>query len=518
MSASDGLFERVLLHARTRPGDPAITETLLGGHSHETSWASLAERARTLAGAISVLEQPIVPILAGRGAETVAALLGTAATGKAFSALDPRLRPPQVVGALSALGATHLLVDGRGLMALRQLEPAATAGLTIWMLSPPEAAAHSRVAAALGATLIPAAEPIEQAVPGVTGCCLFTSGSTGTPKGVLVAAADLLGRAEAEIESYALTTRDRLLGLLPFSFDVGLNQLCSALVVGCELVLSRSWLPADLLATVAARSVTGISAAPSIWADLLGGGHRFDREGPHASLRYVTISGGDLAPAQRAELPTALGGAGIFKTYGQTEAFRATLLRPEEYAERPASVGRPFGGVRIYIVDADGAQLGPDEVGEVVHVGLGTMSGYLDGRDIHKRRPNPFEPPPDVAIFTGDQGHLDAAGYLFLAGRGDGMLKISGNRIYPREVEAQLLALDDVTDAVVLGLEGPKGVSLVAFVRAETAPNALRRELASRLPSYMVPSRIERLDALPRTATGKPDRQTLLARAHAAWD
>jgi acyl-CoA synthetase (AMP-forming)/AMP-acid ligase II len=309
--------------------------------------------------------------------------------------------------------------------------------------------------------------------------------------------------------------------LLPFSFDVGLNQLLSAVTIGAELVVLDSWLPHDIRHAVASRGVTGISAVPSIWGDMMRAGASFDRTGAHRTLRYVTVSGGDMTRAQHERLPTLVHGARIFKTYGQTEAFRATSLRPEEYAERPGSVGRPFVGVQVYVVRDDGTLAAPGEDGEVVHSGLGAMLGYLDGQDPQQKlRDNPFrgdEDPHAKAVFTGDIGRLDHEGYLFLTGRRDDMVKIQGNRVYPSEVRERIAVEEGVVSVEVVAVRTEQRADLAAFVIPEQSarldPAELRRRLTQQLPSYMVPELILLREDLPRTASGKPDRVHLAAQA-----
>ena len=372
----------------------------------------------------------------------------------------------------------------------------------------------------IAGTDLPSLEPDSPAV------CLFTSGSTGVPKGVLVGRQDLFERAVTEAEWFGLTERDVLLSVLPFSFDVGLNQLMASLVAGSTLVILDSWMPADILRAVAERGVTGISAVPSIWVDFLKSGLRFDREGVHRSLRYITVSGGDLDPSNLEALPSLGDGLQIFKTYGQTEVFRPTCLRPEEFAMHMRSVGRPFGRSRVYVVRDDGGVAAPGERGEVVASGLGVMLGYLDGADEQKKlRDNPFrgaQDPGSQAVYTGDVGYLDEDGYLFLLGRRDSMLKIMGNRVYPDEVAAQLLALQGVLQAEVVGVNrGDSGARLYAFVvLAADAPavDELRRQIATRVPAYMVPAFVLTKDAIPRTVSGKPDRPALVAEALAGVD
>jgi acyl-CoA synthetase (AMP-forming)/AMP-acid ligase II len=340
-----------------------------------------------------------------------------------------------------------------------------------------------------------AAPPAPGDDPNRVGCCLFTSGSTGSPKGVLIGADDLRARADAEVHWYSLSEADVLLSILPFSFDVGLNQLLCAMSVGCELVILDSWFPRDILKAAEVRRVTGISSVPSIWLDFLNHGLKFDKRGAHASLRYLTVSGGDMSRPHLDQLPGIAEGVGLFKTYGQTEAFRATALRPHEYAARRYSVGQPFHGVRVYVVGEGGDRAQPNETGEVVHTGLGVMLGYLDGNDPeNKLRANPFAGPDDgsaLAVFTGDQGYLDEEGYLFLSGRRDDMVKIQGNRIYPNEVRDQLLAVPGVGLAEVVAVKTLEQTRLAAFVvpapGATLNGPAVQRQLAGRAPSYMVP-------------------------------
>jgi acyl-CoA synthetase (AMP-forming)/AMP-acid ligase II len=329
------------------------------------------------------------------------------------------------------------------------------------------------------------------------------------------------------VELYGLNGDSVLLSILPFSFDVGLNQLCSAISVGCELVLIDSWLPADILDTAEECEVTGISGVPSIWQAMINAGVKFDTRKRQVALEYLTISGGDLSPAYLEQMSDLAGGAGVYKTYGQSETFRSTALGPGEFAAKMCSVGKPFGGARVYVLDGDDAPCQPHRVGEVLHTGMGVMLGYLreDGRG-DKLIPNPFCGPSDPspsAIRTGDFGYFDREGYLYLCGRQDDMLKVAGNRVYPRESVDALLAFPQILEAEVVGVKDEQGeTQLVAFVieekGAEASPGAVRRQLAKVLPSYMVPRKVVSLASMPRTATGKPQRQTLISAAEEIFE
>lgn len=527
------VLHRIRVHAARHAQAVAIVRRESDGSYVETTYGQLASEADVFARAFArhAVGGRIVPILAAKSAATVAAVIGAAASGRAAACLNPKLRAPQIERILDAGGSGVAVVDGTGLLALKgPLAIGSPIRATRWWLlrgsgflaMHEKAAASLRGVAGLADWPVPAAEEeIPALEPDSPAVCLFTSGSTGSPKGVLVARRDLLERAETEIDCFGLTERDVLLSVLPFSFDVGLNQLMASLVAGATLVILDSWMPADILRAVAERGVTGISAVPSIWLDFLKSGLSFDRTGAHRSLRYVTVSGGDLDPSNLEALPSLGDGLQIFKTYGQTEVFRPTCLLPDEFARHKQSVGRPFGRTRVYVVRDDGQVAAPGERGEVVATGLGVMLGYLDGADEQKKlRDNPFRgagDPGAKAVYTGDVGYLDEEGYLFLLGRRDAMLKIMGNRVYPDEVAAQLLALPGVLQAEVVGVDrGNGGARLYAFVvlGADAPPaDELRRQMAARVPAWMVPAFVFTKDTIPRTVSGKPDHPALVAEA-----
>jgi acyl-CoA synthetase (AMP-forming)/AMP-acid ligase II len=447
-------------------------------------------------------------LFAGRHPASLAFLAATSAEQRAFSCLNPRWRWPQVRKVLQATGAQHLFVDAEGRAVLEPGMDAAereTIQLidlrTALELTPVEHAVTSRRGSA-------SAEHV--------GAMLFTSGSTGEPKGVCISESDLVARAEAEVAWYGLDTRDVLLNLLPWSFDVGLNQIMAAASAGACTVVVDSWLPMDVWRTAAEQGITGIPCVPSIWQDMVNAELSFDTRGVHAGLRFITVSGGDLPPAHRARLPGLAPGVAIFKTYGQTEAFRACSLRPSQFLSHGESVGGAFPGVTVSVVRADGQIARRGEIGELVHEGLGVMMGYLGDplRTQQKLRPGPTQP-DQLAAYSGDNAYIDGDGCVHLVGRDDQMLKINGNRVYPAEVRNALCELSGVRDALVLAETLAEGPVLVAYLQADlqASPEEWARRARATLPGYMVPRLIVPRDELPRTLNGKPDAQALRADA-----
>lgn len=514
-------FEEFTESAAGNANAPAIA----GPGGAQTTYSELLEEATRFAAYLQSgpAGNGIVPILAGKSGRSIALSLGCLAAGRPFAWLNQKLKGPQVRSVLEASRVEACVVDPAAMIGLARVIAASPELRRVrWLLLPSSESWAEDLVARLRVDNIDAHE-IE--LPGRTrrtftgigcgeaACCLFTSGSTGKQKGVLISDSDLLNRARSESEWYELSSSDRLLSVLPFAFDVGLNQLLSGLLSGSCLVLQDSWLPNDIVRNAINESISGISGVPAVWRDMLAlpdaestailaGGH----------LRYITISGGSLAPAEQQDLMDRLGGVEIFKTYGQTETFRSASARHADLAERPESVGRPWGGSEVLILDSNLEQCAPGEVGEIVHVGPGTMLGYVgESGAVDKLKRLPDDLGGRAAVFTGDYGFLDDDGYLHLKGRKDDMVKIAGNRVYLEEVAAQLRSLTDVQEAEVLSL-GPKDGEprIVAFLTGAANEDDVRKAAAKCLPPYMMPTRFCMTQRIPRLPNGKPDRIALL--------
>jgi len=347
---------------------------------------------------------------------------------------------------------------------------------------------------------------------------LFTSGSTGNPKGVMVRGNDLIDRVASESKAYGLTSDDVLLNMLPFSFDVGCNQLYSALINGCSLVLLNSWMPKDIVAAMVDYKINGVSGVPSLWISIVNAGLETLKEVTD-TLRYITISGGDMGEKDRLALRDLLPNVNIFKTYGQTETFRSAMLLAEDFDAKHQSVGKPVDGVTLRILDEDGKDVAPGEKGQVIHQGVGTMLGYIGDVDATNQKLRPLNDTNDQqkVIYTGDLGSMDSDGFLYLHGRQDKMFKVRGNRVYPEEIEKELCAHEDVLEAASSYDSAAEAITVYARKKAgsEVVEKAILKFLSARLPSYMLPAHCLIYDEFPRTASGKIDVPTLTAQAKA---
>ncbi|WP_378942209.1 class I adenylate-forming enzyme family protein [Mesorhizobium sp. ANAO-SY3R2] len=337
---------------------------------------------------------------------------------------------------------------------------------------------------------------------------IYTSGSTGRPKGVMMTHASMDAASGAIAGYLDNTQRDVVLCALPLSFTYGLYQLLVAVRVGATLVLERNFaFPHAVLDKARAEGVTGLPLVPTIAAMLLA---MKDVE-PLPGLRYITNAAAPLPPAHIEGLRALFPGVKFYSMYGLTECARATFLPPEELDGRPGSVGKAIPGTEVIVLDEVGQPAGSEVVGELVVRGPHLMRGYWENPEATDAvlRPGPI--PGERQLHTGDLFRTDADGFLYFVGRKDDMLKIRGEKVAPRQVEAVLCDCPGVAEAVVVGRPNPiLGLVLHALIVA-TEPVPTEREIlrhcARVLPDFMVPKTIEFRVELPKTASGKVARR-----------
>jgi acyl-CoA ligase (AMP-forming) (exosortase A-associated) len=345
---------------------------------------------------------------------------------------------------------------------------------------------------------------------------LYTSGSTGKPKGVVLSHRNMVAGAKSVASYLALAPSDRILSVLPLSFDYGFSQLSCAFHVGATVVLLNYLFPRDILKAVAQENITGLAAVPPLWMQLAQLSWP-----PDSPLRYLTNSGGAMPGATLAALRRALPAAQVFLMYGLTEAFRSTYLPPEEVERRPDSIGRAIPNAEVMVVRPDGTRCAPDEPGELVHRGALVALGYWNdpAKTAERFKPAPGQDPAlpltELAVWSGDTVRMDAEGFLYFIGRSDDMIKVSGYRISPVEVEEVVYGTGLVAEAAAIGLPHRElgqaiAVCVVAADGAALRAEDLIAECRRRLPAYMVPAHVQvHAGALPRNPNGKIDRKSL---------
>jgi len=352
----------------------------------------------------------------------------------------------------------------------------------------------------------------------------YTSGSTGLPKGVVLSHRNLLVGAVSVVSYLHNKSSDVLLAVLPLTFDAGFSQLTTAFLVGARVVLQNYLLPRDVLLIMAAERVTGLTAVPPLYAQLLGVAWP---AGAAQHLRYWANTGGRLPGVVLHGLRERAPAAEPFLMYGLTEAFRSTYLPPEEAQRRPDSIGKAIPNAEVLVLREDGSLCADDEPGELVHRGPLVALGYWNRpqETAHRFRPlsggrsgiAPDVLGPEIAVFSGDQVRRDAEGFLYFVGRRDEMIKTSGYRVSPTEVEEVALSSGWVREAVALGRPHESLGSVIRLVAwadpeawpgREAANTALQSHFRRQVPAYMVPHEIVWTgQALPRTPNGKFDRR-----------
>lgn len=363
---------------------------------------------------------------------------------------------------------------------------------------------------------------------------IYTSGSTGRPKGVMLTHRNIVAGARSVARYLGLTPDDRLLSVLPYSFDYGLNQLTTMMLLGGTVVHQPLAMATEIVASINRHRITGLAAVPPLWAQVvryldgqLGSGT------PVAlpSLRRVTNSGGKIPLNILDRMPEVFPGVSIFLMYGLTEAFRSTFLPPEKFAAKKGSIGRAIPGAEVHVVREGIGIAGPGEQGELVHRGPLVSLGYWGRPDVTAEK---IRPCPELGIgdepvvWSGDTVRVDADGDLWFVGRTDAMIKTSGFRLSPDEVEDLVCRSGLVGDAVAFGVEDD---DLGQVVHVALSPltgydeAALLAHCRKVMPSYMVPRRLHVWsEPMPRTASGKlarPDvvrltREAALVRPSAA--
>lgn len=351
---------------------------------------------------------------------------------------------------------------------------------------------------------------------------LYTSGSTGKPRGVMLSHANLIAGASIVSTYLRITPSDRILAVLPFSFDAGLNQLTTAFQQGGTLVLINFTFAKQIVDTLAKEKITGLAGVPTFWS-LLAQPSSTLRKNPPPTLRYITNTGGAMPQTVLQTLRAGLPETKIFLMYGLTEAFRSTYLPPEELDRRPTSMGKAIPNTEILVINDEGRLCKPGEIGELVHRGPTVSLGYWGNREATDRvlRPNPLLPPEignrELVCYSGDLVKMDEEGFLYYVGRRDAMIKSSGYRISPTEVEEVVFQSGQARHAAAIGIpDDMLGQAVKVFIVLRDGeswdPNALLNFCAENMPRYMVPRYVEVLDELPKTSSGKIDYPSLRRR------
>jgi acyl-CoA ligase (AMP-forming) (exosortase A-associated) len=433
--------------------------------------------------------------------EMVASLWAANHAGAVFIPVNPALKPHQVAHILADSSAALLVTSRARLSALEQSAVFETVARPKIILVDDE----------LPVTRTGNVDPAPD--PDALAAILYTSGSTGKPKGVMLSHRNLFLGADSVVDYLQLSEQDRLLCVLPFSFDAGLNQMISAFKVGATAVLMDHLFAKEIVTALETHGITGLGAVPPLWIQLAD----LDLSSVAKTLRFISNTGGRMPKTILDKLRSQLPETKIYLMYGLTEAFRSAYLNPALVEVRPDCVGKAIPHAVLRIVRPDGCETVAGETGELVHAGPLVAQGYWNDPDRTAQR---FKPAPDCfpddlagtpAVFSGDSFVRDEDGFLYFIGRDDDMIKTSGYRVSPTEIEEALYATDDVLEAVATGIADARlgAVIAVAIVLKSGKPDHLatiQQKLRETLPGFMLPKHFDVWTAFPRSPNGKLDR------------
>ena len=503
---------------------------------HEATYQMLGleiSQAVNLFLALGLDRRDRVAVYMEKRIDTIVAMLGAAAAGGAFVPVNPLLKPEQVAHILKDCNVRILVTTPERLDLLRPVFPGCH-DLRCAVVIADHVASHIDGLVCVswsGRDAVPQ-QTAYRVIDGDMAAILYTSGSTGKPKGVVLSHRNLVAGADSVSQYLGNCPDDRILSVLPLSFDYGLNQITTAFRVGACAVLMNYLFPRDVIRMVEREQITGLAAVPPLWVQLA---QLEWPAGVDEHLRYITNSGGAMPTNTLAALRSKLPKTRPYLMYGLTEAFRSTYLPPEEVVRRPDSMGKAIPNAEIMVVREDGSPCAPGEPGELVHRGVHVALGYWNDADktAERYKPAPGQPAelpiPEMAVWSGDTVKMDDEGFFYFIGRRDEMIKTSGYRVSPTEVEEVVYAIELVAEVAAVGVPHPvlgQAVVLVTYAGgkelslplkgeggAVTGNGVSERLLAAckqRLPAFMVPAQIVMRDApLPRNPNGKIDRKAL---------
>jgi amino acid adenylation domain-containing protein len=462
------------------------------------TYQELNNRANQLANyliSVGVGPEIIVGICVDRSVEMIVGILGILKAGGAYLPLDPEYPEDRLSYMLEDADLNFLLLHKK------TIHKISGGKATVVNLDTDQAVINRESAE----------NPCRYPDPKHLAYVIYTSGSTGSPKGVMVEHRGLPNLIKAQIEFFEVHPGSRILQLGSLGFDASLWEIIMALCSGSVLCMSpkEDLLPGSALAkTLNQHAITHLTITPSALSVM-------DNE--KLTDLKVILAVGERCPPEIAAIWSE--NCQFINGYGVTEATMWTSTMKYDRAVGHLNIGFPMPNTQLYILDSDLQILPPGDAGELHISGISLARGYLNQPELTKEKfiPNPFSDDPDSLMYkTGDLCRFLPDGNVEFLGRIDFQTKISGHRIEPEEIEAELCKHPATRTATVIVREDiPGDKRLVAYLLCREKPvpviSELRTFLKQKLPEYMIPSAFVMLDKLPITPNGKVDRRALPA-------
>ncbi len=351
-------------------------------------------------------------------------------------------------------------------------------------------------------------------IPNDLASLIYTSGSTGFPKGVMMTHQSMVFATWSLIEYLRLSQEERIMLVLPLSFDYGLYQLLMSVTIGATLIIEKSFIfLGSIYKQIEKTKPTVFPGVPTVFAMMISSYKRkpfsFD------SVTKITNTAAALSTEYIPWLKKIFPNALIFKMYGLTECKRVSYLEPELIDKKTASVGKAIPGTEVFILRDDGKIAAPNEPGILYVRGPHVMAGYWNQEELSQEVLKPGKLPGERILCTNDLFKMDKEGFLYFVGRNDDIIKTRGEKVSPVEVENVINKLPGVNESAVIGVpDDIMGQVLVAYITCEKGKPITEKEVqqfcAGHLESFMIPQKVFILESLPKNANGKIDKLALL--------
>ncbi|MBE0370550.1 acyl-CoA ligase (AMP-forming), exosortase A system-associated [Pseudoalteromonas aurantia] len=507
------LHELIETQAKLKPDAPA-----LGCKNSWVNYQTLSNSVDHVAcflASIMDSTQERVAIYTTKSVNCVSSIFGVSKAGGVAVVINPILKKPQVDQIVADCAATVLITSVSRYQQLDLVQLPSIKHVVLFdgsMGNTDGQVHHWHAIQSLDITDLRADLP--QMIATDLAAIFYTSGSTGRAKGVVLTHQNLVIGAQSVVAYLPTKANDKLLAVLPLSFDYGFSQLTIAFLTGASCYLQDYLFVKDIVDAVRDHQLTSMALVPPLWVQLAKGDWQAQEL---MSLRYFCNTGGAMPSAVLTQLRQRIPHALPYMMFGLTEAFRSCYLPPEHLDERPTSFGKAIPNARVQVINEQGNECAPFEHGELVHSGVLVSQGYWNDPDKtqarFKRAPVCLAQRmlPQWAVWSGDIVYQDHEGFFYFVSRKDDLIKTSGYRVSPQEVEEVVYTCDHVSEVVVIGVPHSElGQAIVAIVNStvQTASHlsAMIQHCRAQLPIYMVPKRFIYTEQLPKNSNGKFDR------------
>jgi len=469
------------------------------------SYNDLEQRSNALARSLRARgagEGAVIAVLCRDHRGLVDSILGTAKAGARVLLMNTGFGKPQLADVAEREKVTTIIYDEEFTDLLSAL-PSTIERYIAWQEDPAAESALPTIESMIAST-----SPAPITAPAVMGgLVLLTSGTTGTPKGAPREVRSPLAAAFF-LERVPFGRREPMLIASPIFHATGFSQFIIAFAIGAKIVLRRRFDPEATLAALQENGCTAMVAVPTQLQRMVDLPEETLKSYNLSKLRVVFLAGSALSP-ELGNRATALWGDVVHNLYGSTEVAVIAVATPQDWKQAPGTVGRSPHGVEVRLYDEAGNQVTtPGTVGRIFAGSGLSFGGYTDGAN---------KQIIDGLLSSGDVGHFDTSGLLFVDGRDDDMIISGGENVFPLEVENLLFSHPEVADVSVLGVDDADfGQRLAAFIvlkpDAKLDDEAVRSFVKDSLARFKVPRDVIFVPSLPRNQTGKVLKNELRAK------